>query len=346
MDKSIAVLAPGGIGAPVGGLLTKAGHDVVLIDQWPAHVDAMKTRGLRITIGSEQEPEGEVVVPVRAYHLYEVCTLRQKFDVVFLTSKSYDTRWLVQLIEPYLKADGVLVSMQNSINEEWIVPIIGNRAIACVLTGDGELLGPGHVWRSRSMDHPYYMLGELGETITPRLEAVRRILGDAGKTSISTDITGARWTKLVRNCQGAIAFLCNERSWKLRDDPRFLAAAMQVTTEALRIGEVLGYHLGPIAGMTAEALMGPPERVARNIMKNTSAHRVSENSVSMVQHDIKAGRPTEVAGYLNGLLVRKGREANVPTPMNEAVVALHERVERRELPWDVSNLELLPRAQV
>ncbi|MFC2052294.1 2-dehydropantoate 2-reductase N-terminal domain-containing protein, partial [Chloroflexota bacterium] len=41
MDPRIAVISPGGVGGPLGGLLTRAGHDVVLIDQWPAHVEAM-----------------------------------------------------------------------------------------------------------------------------------------------------------------------------------------------------------------------------------------------------------------------------------------------------------------
>ncbi len=31
----------------------------------------------------------------------------------------------------------------------------------------------------------------------------------------------------------------------------------------------------------------------------------------------------------------------VPTPVNEAIIALHERVERGELPWDVSNMDLV-----
>ncbi len=339
MDKKIAVLAPGGIGAPVGGLLTKAGHDVVLIDQWPAHVDAMKAHGLRITIGTKQKPEGEVVVPVRAYHLYEVCTLHQQFDIVFLTAKSYDTRWLVQFIEPYLKPDGVLVSMQNSMNDEWIVPIIGkHRDIGCVLTGGGELLEPSHVWRNRSKEHPYYILGELDGRITPRLEEVVKILNDAGKTKVSTNILGAKWTKLVRNSQGAISSLCNKRSWKLLDDPRYIPAVAQITREAVQIGVALGYKMEPIAGMTAEDLLGSPEEVARSIIENAS-----EDSISMVQHDMKVGRPTEVGGYLNGLLVRKGRETNVPTPVNEAVIVLHERVERGELPWDVSNMDRVPK---
>lgn len=344
MDKKkIAVLAPGGTGAPIGGLLTKAGHDVALIDQWPAHVDAMKANGLRITIGTKQEPEGEIVVPVRAYHLYEVCTLHQQFDIVFLTAKAYDTRWLVQFIEPYLKSDGVLVPIQNGMTDELISPIIGkHRSIGCVLTGGGDLLAPGHVWRSRSMKHRYYTLGELDGKITPRLEQLVKILGDAGKTTVSTDILGAKWTKLVQNCMGAVASLCNKRLWEQLDDPRYIPAVAQITKEAMEIGTALGYQLQPITGLTAESLQGPPERIARTMIVNNS-QGAPEGSVSMVQHDIEVGRPSEVAGYLNGLLVRKGREVNVPTPMNEAMIALHERLVRGELPWDASNMDLVPK---
>ena len=344
MAEKIAILAPGGVGGPVGGLLTKAGHDVVLIDQWPAHVEAMKANGLRITIGTKQKPEGEIVVPVRAYHLYEVCTLRQQFDIVILTCKSYDTRWLVHFIEPYLKPDGVLVSMQNSLNDEWISPIIGkHRDIGCVLTGGGELLQPGHVWRNRSMNHPYYTVGELDGKVTARLEELVKILSDAGKTTISTDILPAKWTKLVRNSQSAVSYLCNKRSHQLLDDLRYISAVSEITREAIQIGTALGYNWEPINGLTAESLLGDPERVARNIIEN-AAIGISEDSLGMVQHDIKVGRPSEVAGYLNGLLVRKGREANLSTPMNEAIVELHLRVERGELPWDESNLDLLPKS--
>ena len=50
MGKKIAVLGTGAIGSSVGADLTKSGYDAVLIDQWPAHVEAMKSKGLRITI--------------------------------------------------------------------------------------------------------------------------------------------------------------------------------------------------------------------------------------------------------------------------------------------------------
>jgi 2-dehydropantoate 2-reductase len=40
--QRIAVLGAGANGASIGADLTKAGHDVVLIDQWPARVEAMR----------------------------------------------------------------------------------------------------------------------------------------------------------------------------------------------------------------------------------------------------------------------------------------------------------------
>lgn len=39
--KKIAVLGTGTNGASIAADIAEAGHDVVLIDQWPAHVEAM-----------------------------------------------------------------------------------------------------------------------------------------------------------------------------------------------------------------------------------------------------------------------------------------------------------------
>jgi phosphoglycerate dehydrogenase-like enzyme len=42
MSYRIGIIGVGAIGGVVGGMLTRAGHDVTLIDQWPDHVEAMK----------------------------------------------------------------------------------------------------------------------------------------------------------------------------------------------------------------------------------------------------------------------------------------------------------------
>jgi len=95
--EKLAVLGAGAIGSTLGGYLSRAGRDITLIDLWPAHVEAMKRGGLRVTAQEE-----EFTVKVKAVHLADVCTLREEFDVVFLSVKSYDSVWATKFIEPYL----------------------------------------------------------------------------------------------------------------------------------------------------------------------------------------------------------------------------------------------------
>jgi len=341
MSESIAVLAPGGIGAPIAGLLTRAGHDVLVIDQWAEHVETMKTHGLHLIIGTKQKPEEEVTIPVRAVHLYEVAPLRPAFDVVFLTAKSYDTRWLTQFIAPSLADDGVLVSMQNSMNHEWIRPILGGgRDIACILTGGGELISPGNVWRNRSLEHPYYTLGELDGTSTPRLEKVARILGDAGKTKTAKNIVSAKWTKVIRNSQSAVASMCGRRSWELLDEQYgYVPTVAHITREAMEVGAASGYDLEPINGLTVEDLKRSPEEVARAITEDAKVGG-SEGSMNHISQDLGRGRPTEV-GYLNGLIAKKGRAVGIPTPACDAVVAIFDQLESGRLQPSLQNLDLL-----
>src|SRR5262249_38820741 len=66
MAMRIGIIGAGAIGSVVGGMLTKAGHDVTLIDQWPAHVETMRKNGLRLSGTC-----GDHVIPVKALHIYE-----------------------------------------------------------------------------------------------------------------------------------------------------------------------------------------------------------------------------------------------------------------------------------
>ena len=50
MGKKIAVLATGANGCCISADLVRAGLDVSMIDQWPAHVEAMRANGLMIVI--------------------------------------------------------------------------------------------------------------------------------------------------------------------------------------------------------------------------------------------------------------------------------------------------------
>jgi len=91
MSLKIAVLGTGANGSCIAASLIDAGLDVTLIDQWPAHVEAMRAQGLTITM-----PEREQHVTVRAHHLCDVCTFNHTFDVVLLDLAKFP-RWVLTL---------------------------------------------------------------------------------------------------------------------------------------------------------------------------------------------------------------------------------------------------------
>ncbi|MDP7240101.1 MAG: 2-dehydropantoate 2-reductase N-terminal domain-containing protein [Dehalococcoidia bacterium] len=217
MSKKLAVLGVGAIGGSIGADLTKAKYDVALIDQWPAHVEAMKIQGLRVRMR-----EGELHLPVQAVHICELAALKTQFDIVFLSAKSYDSRWMANLIKPYLKPDGVMVSTQNSLNDEWVAPIIGlDRDIGCALELSAEVFDPGIIKRNTDPAHTRFVLGELDGTITARVQEVAQILGAAGKVDVTANIWGAKWTKLaVNNMSMGVASIGGIGSWELAHNTR------------------------------------------------------------------------------------------------------------------------------
>lgn len=339
MSARIAVVGTGALGAPIGGLLTRAGHDVVMIDQWAAHVDAMKARGLRVRVGLLEAPDLDVTVPVRAYHVYEVAQLQPELDLVFLACKSYDTRWMAQLIAPYIKPDGLLVSVQNSLNDEWISPIVGReRDVGCVLTsGGGELLGPGDTWRDLLTNS--FSIGELDGTVTPRLRGIAAIMGDAAVVTTTTNIWGLKWAKLVKNAMaGVLAGLTGLLSRELYDEPRCRDLAVSLGLEAVRVGVACGYPIEPVVpGVTIDDLLVRPEVLLARVPPVPARGKEARN---FFVQDLSKGRRTEV-DEINGLVCRKGAVAGVATPLNRRGVDLIHRMERGELRMDVSNVALL-----
>ncbi|MFH1241371.1 MAG: 2-dehydropantoate 2-reductase [Pseudomonadota bacterium] len=336
MNKTMAVLGAGAIGSSVGADLTRAGYDVLLIDQWPAHVEAMKSHGLWIKM-----PDKELNTPVEAIHLCEVCTLGHRFDMIFLTAKSYDSCWMAEFIKPYLKTEGVLVSLQNSLNDEWIAPIIGyNRDVGAVVELSAEIFEPGVVKRNTSHTGTWFALGELHGRVTPRVEELTRILSAVGKAETTTNIWGAKWTKLVANCmlQAPIGIL-GLYEWEATQIPQVFEFCIKLGREAMEVGTALGYRIEAIYGLSPEEFMGSTDEVLKKNLVTLVTHIGKEARNSVLQDHLK-GRYSEV-DLLNGLIVTKGREAKIPTPLNEAVTSLTSEIQNGTLKPDRSNLRIL-----
>lgn len=337
--EKLAVLGAGAIGSAIGASLTRAGRDIALIDLWPAHVDAMRKGGLKVTTQEET-----FTVKVNALHLADVSGLRRPFDAVFLSVKSYDTVWATHFIEPHLTPSGVLISAQNGINEDRIAPIVGyNRTIGCVVTIGAGLYEPAHVTRTSAPGRAAFALGELNGTLPPRLQELVALLSDAGPTQATTNLWGDRWAKLVVNCMAnPLAGITGMNNAEMRQSSVVFALTVKVAAEALTVAAALGVQVEQVGGIAAATYLEAARGLGVEDLRATwveHGKNVGAGRPSLLQ-DVLKGRRTEV-DFLNGYVVQKGREVGVATPVNEAIVAVTRRLEAGELTQGPENLRLL-----
>jgi 2-dehydropantoate 2-reductase len=341
MFARVGIVGAGAIGCVVGGLLTKAGRDVTLIDQWPEHVESMRRNGLRLsgTCGDHQ-------IPVTAFHLHEVQAVPAPFDAVFVAVKSYDTEWATALGLAYLeRSRGVVVDFQNGINDERVAVLAGReRALGCVITISAGLYEPGHATRTDTGTIGF-KLGEHDGSDSPRARALVEMLNAVAPSQVTTNLWGERWSKLAVNCMAnPLAGLSGLGSAEVRMEPVPRRIAIQIAAEVITVGEKLGHAIEPLFGIDArrfvDAAAGPGLEEVEGEMA-TEAKRRSGGRPSFLQ-DVLKGRRTEIE-YLNGYVSEQGRKVGVPTPFNDAIVRVVLSHGGGKLRPDPRNLEPLAR---
>ncbi len=329
----VAVLGAGANGAAIGADLTNAGVDVTLIEQWPAHVEAMRRSGIRIEM-----PGRTQVTDVRVSHLCEVATFRELFDVVLLLVKAYDTRWACELIKPYLRPDGLVAGVQNGMTTDVIADVVGpDRTMGCVIEISSMMFEPGIVQRDSPFERSWFAVGGISQATVGRVQDVARLLQHAGSVDRVHDIRATKWMKLVSNATTlvttAILGLPIVEAVELAGMREFMVRSGR---EALTAGAAQGFPPLPIFGLNSTDLV-EPERVVDLLLDTLLAGFVLRGTKTTVLQDWVKHRHSEVDD-LNGLVVAESERYGLAAPVNRAVVDFAHRIERGELDPGRENL--------
>jgi 2-dehydropantoate 2-reductase len=336
MPQKIAVLGTGANGSCIAANLIQAGRDVVLIDQWPEHVETMRRDGLRITHANPAD--GELHMPVRAFHLCDIAMFTEPFDVVLLVVKAYDTRWACELIKRHLAPDGTLIGMQNAMAADVIADVLGvDRTIGCVVELSSEMFTPGLVRRNTPPAKTWIGLGALPGGSDSRLAEMQTLLTPVGKVEIKPNILAAKWMKLVVNamCLGPFAMVGMPLIDALKV-PGMRDLIIEVGEEAMRVGHDLGHPVEPIFGLTESELAGA-NRPAEKLFDTLAAHVGPGRSRNTVLQDLLKGRKSEV-DMINGLVVEESARRGYAAPANARVADIVRQIEAGTLKPDPANM--------
>jgi 2-dehydropantoate 2-reductase len=334
--KPITIVGAGAIGGTIGAYLHEAGYEVTLVDAAPEQVEAIRERGLRITgVRGEQTFHPPVILANE---------LEGPLRVTFLCVKGHFTGSAMDQIGQLLAPDGFILSLQNGLNEILIAERVGaERTVGAFVHFGADLLEPGLI--QLGYEETIHV-GELDGKITPRVKALREALERAMPTSVTDNIWGFLWGKLVFGAVGFLVSCVDAPVAEVIDDPLGRRLCRAVCAEAYLVARTQVHRVEPIGEFEPEKF-APGDDMEARADETLSALADSWRS-SIKQHmgiwrDLKVKkRKTEVDMQV-AQIVATGREQGVPTPVNAAVLETVHEIESGTRGMEWTNLEEIAR---
>jgi 2-dehydropantoate 2-reductase len=291
-------MGAGSIGGYFGGMLSRGGNDVTLIARGP-HLKAITQRGLKIVTDDQ-----EFVVGCNATQDPQQVGI---VDLILLTVKTYHNQQAVPALLPMVGENTVILCLQNGIDSYqavvaaagWEKVLPGAAYIEASLPEAGVVKQTGRVVR--------IAFGELDGRDSSRGRRISKTLEQSGiPAEFNLDIQKTLWSKfLFIATLAGVTTLSRETMARLMPRPEWREVIVGCLREIEAVGRASGVNLDPrVVEETLEYVEGSLEQM------HASMHA-----------DIMAGRPLELEA-LNGAVVRAGRSAGVPTPINDVIYAM------------------------
>ena len=325
----IAVIGAGAVGSALGSLLWRAGEEVVLVGR-AAHIAAIRAAGLSV--------EGVLGGFNATPHAEE--RLSATPELALLTVKTQDIVAALRANRAMLQ-DVPIVVLQNGLRGEELAASVVPQAqlVSGVVVLHAQYLVAGHVVLMQSEG---LLVGRLSGENDALVGRVRAVLDKAVPTAVTSNIRGARWTKLIVNLNNVLPALC-DASFKQVYQDRFLRRlAVGLMREGLAVAQRSGIRLESLPGTSVplvRLVAYLPDALAGAIAARKAAGIETRWPLKgSTWQSVAREKPTEIE-YLNGEIVRLGRELGVATPLNERVVALMQRVARERRHLDAREIE-------
>ncbi len=310
----IAVFGTGGVGGYFGARLAQAGHDVTFIARGD-HLRAIQEKGLKV-----ESILGDVHIhPAQATHAPgEVGPV----DVVLVATKAWQLPETAKAMKPLVGEETTVVPLLNGVEAPDILaetlgpkPVLGGLCkISAFKAGPGLIRHVGV--------EPEVIFGELDGSLTPRVKRLQQAFAACRgvKVTVPPDIRAAMWFKMTFIAAfSAVGAATRAPAGVIRSLPETRRLLEEAMREIVAVAWALGVNLPRNAADQGMA-----------IIDGTEPHVTAS-----MQRDIMEGRPSELEAQ-TGAVVRLGRKAGVPTPVNDflyAVLLPQERRARGQETW-------------
>ena len=299
----IAIVGCGAMGSVYAGLLASCGHDVIAIDRWQEHIDAINNNGLHLEGAS-----GDRIARIRAY----TDPPNETVDLVIIAVKAAQAGAAAQHTLRMLDSHTVVLTIQNGLGSaQDVAAAVGEDRLAVGIAAAFGASLP-EAGRAHHNGMAAVRMGAYGGLGADRLETVAAAWRDAGFNAEAVpNVASMQWEKLICNvAYSAPCAITGLTVGQVMDDPDMSVVSQAAAIEAWEIARALGISIDvrdPVAHVRAFAARIPDAKPS-------------------VLLDLERGRKSEVE-FINGAIPREARKCGMRAPVNEVLTAL---VKQRE----------------
>ena len=318
----VLIVGIGALGGTLAARAINAGVPVRLATRSSESAEVLRRSGLRVSgIGGDARAVSVDVAPIADYGKGNA------FDLILLATKAQDALDIAPRLGPLLAPGGVLLPIQNGGVARVLADRLGEDKILGGFSNLGATMVEPGVYEQKNAGH--LLIGELAGGVSERVERVARALGRAIEVKVSSNLTGAIWSKLLINCSvTTLGALCSQTMRQYMETEAGKKVFRRTYEEALSVALAIGTRLERLAVDPIPPGWASNVAVEKRYKSWVEAIIAFYGDVkpSMLQ-DFERGRKTEV-DFINGYVATLGHASGVPVHMNTTITDLVHQIER------------------
>ena len=321
----ILIVGIGALGGTIAARAIRVGLPVRLAARNTDSARALRRSGLRLSgIGGEVRADAIDVAEVEDYGKGD------QFDLILLATKAQDALEVAPQALSLLAPGGVILPIQNGAVARVLADSLGEDKIFGGFSNLGATMVEPGVYEQKNAGH--LVIGELAGGVSERVEQVAHALGRAMEVKVSSNMTGAIWSKLLINCSvTTVGAICGQTMRQYMETKAGRKVFRRTYDEALSVALATGIRLERVA--VDPIPPGWPNTFASEKHYESWVEAViafyGDIKPSMLQ-DFERGRKTEI-DFINGYVMTLGHASGVPVPMNATITDLVHQIERGAL---------------
>lgn len=326
-------MGAGSLGTILGAYVTKAGYDVVLIDPYQEHVDALNREGAHVTGTVEFTQPVKAITPDQMEGVYDL--------IIYMAKQTFNDTAIPQ-IQAHIDENSTVCVCQNGIPEYAVSKAIGKDRVVGAPVGWGATFkGPGCSELTTEQGRLNFTLGSLDGPINDRVKKTQPILESMGEVHVSENLMGLRWTKLLMNATfSGLSSALGTTFGGVMDDDVAMGLILKIGKECLDVAAGKGITMEPYEGYDFYQAFkrGDKKTNEASIKLIREIWKPHYKLTASMAQDLMKGRKCEI-NDINGVVCDAGKECSVPTPVNDKVVEVVCGIQDGKYKYDPENIK-------